>query len=684
MISKKRPNAKKSAGRAARRKPDRSAIATASAFDFGPTSFEWKHGGVEREVEEGRIERIDPMRWQYALFQKRQIPRFAPGTYDPGPGHLRKLAKDCLGLFLTRRGEKANVTTWKNPNPHGSFGFVGVFVKVTAKSSYLPGTLVLPFDSRKLGTIARRTLRVFQWDARTESYRLVRESGVGEKEDYVWAIASGPGEFAIIGLNTNPRVLGTIRAFDALHGYLRAADNTLRGSLQNRLCQLVQCNPEWSAALGDQRLVDRLGQNGVYDDWTPDHGFPPGGGGVCEQCMNLYLPDGGLPEVGLLPERNEPAPAYHWTSVGPANMSGCIVQVVIDPVERHRVYAASADGGAWVLDDVRAYPWQTWRPLTDSNANLATQAIAVAPSDNRILYIADGLTNILRSSDRGTTWERPSDQWFDTVRCIAVDPQNSDIVYVAAKNGCWRSHSGGLPRDGNPGWIRVRNGEITDVILDPDDSRIVYIGEKQPNHPANMHTMRLLRSPNRGVEWRLMKELAVPVDGPSIMVKVALGRSGDPLHRMVGVKFGTEIWINRQGPGSPRTIFERAFVSKGMPGNERSDRNNGQGDWSHTFAIDPFNDNAMLVGGQDYYRTTDGGTTWAAVESFHEDQQSIAFDPVEQGRVYVSHDGGVCVSTDGGATFRPGDAPDSPARNLSAGLITMQFFHAGLAGERVV
>lgn len=634
--------------------------------------------GIEREVIERRAPEFDNERWNEALERKRLMPPRAMGTRDPGPGHLAKLRRGERGVFLPLSGSKgdaASVRDEKQPDPHGSFGFVDVCIALNAGKSFNPGTLVVPFDRGRLGAVDRRTLRLFRWDSRGSRYELVPESGVGDREDYVWGLVPGGGIYTVIGLNTDPRVLATIRAFDAFSGYL-AASQELRGDLASRLCELVQCNDGWGRALDDPRVRDRLRESGGYD-WPTDRDLPRGGTGVCDSCRRLRVPDDGrIPDADLIGGRRHRT-GYSWRSVGPRNMSGCVIDVVIDPTERHRLYAATANGGVWVLDDVRQYPAIAWRPLTDENRNLVAQAMAVAASDGNVIYYADGATNVLRSADRGATWATPTSQWFNMVRRMAVDPQNPNLVYVAARNGCWRTSTGGFAEAGNPGWIRVRNGQILDLALDPANSRVVYAGERVEN-PDGTRTLRLLRSPNRGVTWRSLHERTVP-DQISTMITIALARQGMSDGRTVAVKFGTEVWVNRQGPGSPRNIVDRPWLSKGRPGDDRGDRNSGQGDWSHTLAIDPFDDDVMLCGGQEYYRTANGGDSWDPIVNWHEDQQGIAFDPGERNRVYIANDGGVSVSTDGGCTFRPTDAADSPARNLSASLNVTQFFHGALS-----
>src|SRR5437879_4554692 len=45
-------------------------------------------------------------------------------------------------------------------------------------------------------------------------------------------------------------------------------------------------------------------------------------------------------------------PESEWRSLGPDHLSGCVVQVTIDPNNPDRLYAVAQGGGLWTLDSV--------------------------------------------------------------------------------------------------------------------------------------------------------------------------------------------------------------------------------------------------------------------------------------------------------------------------------------------
>jgi hypothetical protein len=74
-----------------------------------------------------------------------------------------------------------------------------------------------------------------------------------------------------------------------------------------------------------------------------------------------------------------------WRMIGPfrggRNRAACGV-----PGEPNVFYAGAVDGGVWKSDDYGL----TWRPIFDREPAQSIGAIAVAPSDPKITYVASG------------------------------------------------------------------------------------------------------------------------------------------------------------------------------------------------------------------------------------------------------------------------------------------------------
>jgi photosystem II stability/assembly factor-like uncharacterized protein len=355
---------------------------------------------------------------------------------------------------------------------------------------------------------------------------------------------------------------------------------------------------------------------------------------------------------------------FRWLDVGPDNLAGCVLHVVVDPTNTDRLYAASCDGGVWRLDSVATYPSAPWVPLTDGQPTLSLACVAVARLDGRIYY-ADQLQYLYSSADRGGSWTRTSTTQLGIAFKLIVHPDDPDTVYAATTTGLW------FTGDGGANWSNLNPGKITDAAMDPVDSSILYIGQPDTG---------ILKSYNSGLIWlTILPRSASNSTWP--MLKLAVGALGSVATRTVAAKWNEEVWVNRASGNNG--VGPNGWVRKAVLGNM------GQWDWDHVIAVNPFDDNVILVGGQTLYRTTDGGQTWAGVvqagggDPTHEDQQSLAFDPCTPGIVYLSNDGGVWRSIDGGQTWATGNvgADISERRNLNKGLVTAQFFRTGTAGN---
>ena len=111
---------------------------------------------------------------------------------------------------------------------------------------------------------------------------------------------------------------------------------------------------------------------------------------------------------------------------------------MIDPIDSNRLYAVAASGGLWRLNDV-SNPLVSWKPLTDQNETLLTTSVAIAQSDNNVIYLANNLGHLLRSPNGGSTWIRMGTQDLGYVRRIIVHPSYDKLIFIASYTGLWRS-----------------------------------------------------------------------------------------------------------------------------------------------------------------------------------------------------------------------------------------------------
>ena len=116
----------------------------------------------------------------------------------------------------------------------------------------------------------------------------------------------------------------------------------------------------------------------------------------------------------------------------------------------------AAQGGIWIWNGT------TWVAKTDNLPSLAIGALAVAPSNDSVVYAGTGEgalsgdsyfgNGILKSTDGGASWSHVSGDYFRGVAIVAalVDPADANHLWVAVVRG-----RGGARRTSPPDHSRL-------------------------------------------------------------------------------------------------------------------------------------------------------------------------------------------------------------------------------------
>ena len=166
-----------------------------------------------------------------------------------------------------------------------------------------------------------------------------------------------------------------------------------------------------------------------------------------------------------------------WRLLGPFR-GGWATAVAGLPGEPASFLFGAADGGVWKTTDAGV----TWRPLFERDRASSIGALAIAPSDPRVIWIGTGQVHqrwdvvsgegLFRSTDGGVTWNPAGLRDSRHIGKIWVDPNNADVAVVAAlghlfgpggDRGLFRTEDGGKSWQqvlyrrpgrsaGTPGW----------------------------------------------------------------------------------------------------------------------------------------------------------------------------------------------------------------------------------------
>ena len=320
-------------------------------------------------------------------------------------------------------------------------------------------------------------------------------------------------------------------------------------------------------------------------------------------------------------------------SIGPAIMGGRVSEIALDPEDPATFYLGMATAGVWRTSNSGA----TFEPLFDDQPVASIGAVAVAPSDPRVLWVGTGEANdrnssgwgdgVYRSTDSGATWANVGLKSSRTVARVAVHPKDPATAWVCAAGNLWApGGERGLFKSADAGksWKLVLSASgpgaesvgCGDLAVDPSNPDVLY---------AALYARQ--RTP-----WSFLY-------GPS-------ASGGKDLGGVFGSTDGGATWkkLSAGLPAQTGRIGLAASASK--PGVVMAVV---QSDEGGTSDIDDPNSKAGGV-----FRSSDGGASWVRTSklnprSFYFSQ--IRIDPKNDQRVYLL---GYLLhaSDDGGATFR--------------------------------
>ena len=131
-----------------------------------------------------------------------------------------------------------------------------------------------------------------------------------------------------------------------------------------------------------------------------------------------------------------PSAVPRFQYVGP-NPAGRVSAVAGVPGDTMTYYAGAASGGVWKTTDAG----RTFTPTFDDQPVQAIGALAVAPSNPRIVWAGTGEAwairdsdvmgdGIYKSTDAGATWKHMGLRDSHHIGRIDIDPRNPDVVYI--------------------------------------------------------------------------------------------------------------------------------------------------------------------------------------------------------------------------------------------------------------
>lgn len=344
-----------------------------------------------------------------------------------------------------------------------------------------------------------------------------------------------------------------------------------------------------------------------------------------------------------------------FRSIGPAFTSGRVIAFAVDPNNPARYYVASASGGVWkTLNN-----GTTWTPVFDREGAYSIGWIVLDPKNPLTVWVGTGENNsqrsvsygngVYRSDDGGKTWRNVGLKASEHIGRIAIDPKDSNIVYVAAQGPLWGPGGDrGLYKttDGGKTWKQIlkisENTGVTDVVIDPQNPDTIYAASYQRRR--HMFTLidggpesAIYKSTDAGATWSRLRPGLPTID---------MGRIGLAISPVdSNVIYATIESGDRKGG-----IFRSS--DRGGSWEKRNDFDAGAMYYARVVA-DPKDVDRIYIMNVFLMVSDDGGRTVRRLgeRSKHVDNHEIWVDPNNTEHYLVGCDGGVYESYDRGVNW---------------------------------
>ena len=355
-----------------------------------------------------------------------------------------------------------------------------------------------------------------------------------------------------------------------------------------------------------------------------------------------------------------------WRSIGPYR-AGRTRAVAGVPSQPNVFYMGVCNGGVWKTTDFG----RTWRPVFDDQPTGSIGAIAVAPSNPDIVYVATGEglqrpdlsvgDGIYKSTDAGRTWTHLGLRDGQQIPQIAVDPRDPDRVFAAVlghpygpndERGIYRSLDGGRTFE------RVlfvdENTGGSEVALDPKDPAVVYAGlwesRQGPWENAAWSGTNggLYKSTDGGGTWSELHLFAPgspnSPDKPEPIVQVNLGLAPSNPRRIyaaVALARGTALYRSDDAGATWTRLADTRPASR-----------IGGGDLPR-LAVHPADPDTVFVTSTVSWKSTDGGRTFRAFKGAPggDDYQNLWINPANPDIILYASDQGAVVTVNGGESW---------------------------------
>lgn len=362
--------------------------------------------------------------------------------------------------------------------------------------------------------------------------------------------------------------------------------------------------------------------------------------------------------------------------IGPALMSGRIIDLETHPTNDKVLYVGTAGGGVWKSSNGGS----SFVPIFDEHTQCIGQ-IALDPSnpDKNIwvgtgeiwtrnsVSVGDGL---YKSTDGGVNFKKVGFENSERISSIEINPNNSQEMYVGVLGALWGdSEERGVFKssDGGATWEKIlyidQKTGCGDVILDPNDPNTLYASMWEFRRTgwsfeSGGNNSALYKSTDAGKTWNKIHN-GFP-SGKLGRIAVAVAPSDSKrIYAVLETEKDKDKGLYRSDDaGASWELLNGDFGLVVRPF------------YFSRIVVDPKNPDVVIKGGLFGSISRDGGKTFRNLGNMHADIHDFAFNINNSDQMFAGTDGGVYRSWDGGNTME-----------IVANLPVSQFYHISVDNE---
>ena len=333
----------------------------------------------------------------------------------------------------------------------------------------------------------------------------------------------------------------------------------------------------------------------------------------------------------------------NWKSIGPYTTNvkhgqGRINTFIIDPNDPETYYVGAPAGGLWQSTDSGI----NWTPLSDELPQIGVSGIAIDKNNSDVIYIATGdddardtySVGVLKSVDRGLSWSKTGLDFSETnavANEIYIHPENSDIIWVSTNKGLFKSLNAGTS------WTKQLSNNIVDFKLKPGDPNTVYAVSRS----------KFYKSVNGGDTFVVISS-ELPETSGRFAIDVSAANSEIIYILSANIDNSFQGLYRSDDSGES---FKKTDVLEDIFGGSQ------QAWYDMALTVSPANENIVIVGTLDIWKSTDGGDVFVQKNRWWDPSDpaythaDIHFLRYFNGRLFAGTDGGIYSSSNDANSF---------------------------------